>query len=777
MYIEHELIRAGNIEHRDYQSNIAESCLSRSTLVVLPTGLGKTIIALEVIASVLKDKGPKILFMAPTKPLVEQHAMFLRNNLLNENITVFTGEVGSAKRGKMWDENDIIVSTPQVIVNDILGSKISMDDVKLVVFDEAHRAVGDYAYVFVGKRCSELGILVMGMTASPGSQPEHIIEVCENLGIEGVEIRTEYDPDVVNYVHDIDTTWKRVEMPEEMMAITKELNEAYDEKVKELQRFGFLTAKKPVTKRDLMATGQEIRKKLRAGESPSLFTAISMQAQAMAINHAIDIAETQGPSALRSTFDRMEEKANAKGGTKASKLVVKNPHIIKAMAMTAHASFEHPKLKLALDVVEEQLRHHKDSRIILFTHYRDTTELMTRKLRGVEGARPIRFVGQASRGRDKGLKQKEQVEAIAKFSSGEYNVLVATSVAEEGLDIPSTDLVIFYEPVPSEIRMIQRRGRTGRKRAGKLVVLITKDTKDEAYYWASRSKEKRMHRELENLRSRLKDKIEVGAPRGEAFRSALETGLSDEDSSGGKVLGKDQKTIFDFKGSDEDKVQVLVDSRELVSKVVKELYGEGLTVKTARLEVADYVLSERVAVERKEVEDFIRSIIDGRLFQQAIEMSKEYQSPIMVIEGEDLFERTAMHEKAIFGALASLLADFHLPIIFTKNEIETARILSAIAKREHKEGKRIVGIRGEKGSMSLQDRQRFIIESLPNVSGTIASRLLAHFETVRNVVNADVEELMKVKGVGKATAEKIRKVLDGKYYLAEETREQGEKED
>jgi Fanconi anemia group M protein len=777
MYIEHELIRPGAIEHRDYQSNIAESCLSRSTLVVLPTGLGKTIIALQVIASVLKDKGPKILFMAPTKPLVEQHAAFLRNNLLNENITVFTGEVGSAKRGKMWNENDIIVSTPQVIVNDILGSKISMEDVKLVVFDEAHRAVGDYAYVFIGKRCSELGTLVMGMTASPGSQPEHIIEVCGNLGIEGVEIRTEYDPDVVSYVHDIEVNWKRVELPEEMKVLSKELKGAMDEQVKELQRFGFLEGKKFATTKDILLVGQEIRKKLRTGKSPSLFTAATVQALALKINHSIELLETQGPAALRNYFERLEEEANSKGSSRASRQVVKNPRMIKAKAMAAHASYDHPKLKVAIDVIGDQLKYNPDSRIILFTHFRDTAELAAREVGKIAGARSLRFVGQASRGRDKGLKQKEQVEAIAKFSSGERNVLVATSVAEEGLDIPSTDLVVFYEPIPSEIRTIQRRGRTGRRKAGKVVILMAKDSRDEAYYWASRSKEKRMHKELENLRSRLKDKIEVGAPRGEAFRSALETGLSDEGQSGGKVLGKDQKTIFDFKDTDEDKVQVLVDSRELVSKVVKELYAEGIIVKTARLEVADYVLSERVAVERKEVEDFIRSIIDGRLFQQAIEMSKEYQSPIMVIEGEDLFERTAMHEKAIFGALASLLADFHLPIIFTKNEVETARILTAIAKREHKEGKRIVGIRGEKGSMSLQDRQRFIVESLPNVSGTLASRLLAHFGTVRNVVNADVEELTKVKGVGKATAEKIRKVLDGQYYLAEKEEGRGKEQE
>jgi Fanconi anemia group M protein len=720
-FVEHELVKADTIERRDYQLNIAFSCVKRSTLIVLPTGLGKTVIALIVIADVLKNKGPKVLFLAPTKPLVEQHASFLRKNLLNDNVAVFTGEVGTGKRAKLWAETDIIVSTPQVIVNDILGSKIDLKDVKLVIFDEAHRATGDYAYVFIGQRCRELDPLALGMTASPGSRPERIVEVCENLNIEGVEIRSEYDNDVVPYVHDISVDWKRVDMPEEIKAISKKLREALNEQVKELRKFGFLAERRFVGTKDILMVGQEIRKKLHEGKSPSLFTAASTQAVAMKINHALEIAETQGPSALSSYFDRMEEESRSKGSSKASKRAVGNPKVIEAMNIAKHSRVEHPKLKLAVDVVSEQLRQKKDSRIIMFTHYRDTAELVTKEMMKIEGARPVKFVGQATRGRDKGLRQKEQVETIERFSEGEYNILVATSVAEEGLDIPSTDLVVFYEPIPSEIRTIQRRGRTGRKRAGKVVILITKDSRDEAYYWSSKRKENKMHQELEDLRSRLRDKLVVGMPSGEAFRAALSAG----ESSDVVKVEKGQKVLTDFEaGEDEKKTEVVVDTRELGSKVVKEMYAEGISVTTRRLEVADFILSERVAVERKEVGDFIKSIIDGRLFQQVISMKREYQSPVLIIEGEGLFQKTAMHEKAIYGALASLVADFNLPLIFTKDETETAHVLTAIAKREHKEGRKILGIRGEKGGMNLQERQRFIVESLPNISGTIANRLL-----------------------------------------------------
>jgi Fanconi anemia group M protein len=122
-------------------------------------------------------------------------------------------------------------------------------------------------------------------------------------------------------------------------------------------------------------------------------------------------------------------------------------------------------------------------------------------LEDVPGAKAVRFVGQASKREDIGLSQDEQKQIIEDFRNKEYNFLVCTSVGEEGLDIPSVDMVVFYEPVPSEIRKIQREGRTGRKRAGKVVVLITKNTMDESRYWASHYKQKRMRKALEDMKT------------------------------------------------------------------------------------------------------------------------------------------------------------------------------------------------------------------------------------------------------------------------------------
>ena len=161
-----------------------------------------------------------------------------------------------------------------------------------------------------------------------------------------------------------------------------------------------------------------------------------------------------------------------------------------------------------------------DSKIIVFTHYRETAETVTRELSKLPGIKPVRFVGQSSKGEDIGLRQKEQVDILEKFKKGDINVIVATSIGEEGLDIPQVDLVVFYEPVPSEIRTIQRRGRTGRRYEGKVAVLVTRDTRDEAYLYSARRKERRMHMELDRLRKELKQKIFVGTPGGETFVTA-----------------------------------------------------------------------------------------------------------------------------------------------------------------------------------------------------------------------------------------------------------------
>lgn len=768
------MIVPDSVEERHYQMAIADSAMKMSTLVVLPTGLGKTIIAALVVAETLRTKRGKVLFMAPTKPLVEQHARFIRDHIICESPAIFTGEIAPAKRREMWESNQIIAATPQVISNDIVSGQIDLNDVSLIVFDEAHRAVGDYAYVFIGERYRKVKSgHSMGMTASPGNDPKKILEVCDNLGIQAVEIRHEYDPDVVKYVHDIVLKWIEIEVPAEMREVIVHLKKAQDEQVEKLRKNGYLKKTGYISMKDLIAAQRVIRGELQAESKPSnAFAGATTIAITMKINHALELVETQGVSALKSYFEKLIKDATSKGASRAAKETIALPKVqmaMKAINVLDARSVESPKLVRVKKLVVAQLNQKPDSRIIVFTHYRETAELVSNELASISIIKPAKFVGQATKGADKGMNQKKQVDLIDRFKAGEFNVLVATSVAEEGLDIPSTDLVIFYEPVPSEIRSIQRRGRTGRNSSGKVFILISKDTRDVAYYWSSKNKESKMHKELEKLRKDLQKDLKVGGPVAPSFESAAGRSVSAraETARQEPEPEKNQRTLGSFEPGEpkQERLRIIADTREFKSSVVRHLAVKDIIVESKQLDIGDYLVSERVGVERKEVEDFIASIMDGRLFQQVKALKRAYMSPLIIIEGQDLYSRRLSAE-AIRGTLAAITVDFGVPIMFTANDSETAEFILTLVKREAAEG-RIPGIRGEKGTMLIQERQQFIIEGFPNISGIIAQRLLSHFGSVKAILEATDEELMEVKGVGKGIAKGIRETIEARYYSKE----------
>ncbi len=771
MAIEHELIKPGSVEERDYQVNIAAVAERESTLVVLPTGMGKTIVALLVIADVLQKGKGKVLFMAPTKPLVEQHAGFLRQHLLGYEPAVFTGEVPPPGRAKSWRESRVIVSTPQVIENDLAERRTSLADVDLVIFDEAHRAVGDYAYVAIGKKYQERsGGLVLGMTASPGYDVAKIAEVCENLGITGVEIRSELDEDVVKYTQDVKTEYVAVNVQEGMSGPVYLLKQIFDEQIAKLRGFGYLDPKKTATTRDLLEAGSVIRAKLNSGrKSFQLFRAASTQALAMKINHAVELAETQGRGALENYFDKLVREGEEKGGSKASRDLVKDARFQQARTLLYGMKREHPKLEKLVPIIRQQFLSKPDSRVIVFTHYRDTCDLVTQKLEGVESFRPVRFVGQASKGEDIGLKQKEQKEIIEKFQRGDYNILVSTSIAEEGLDIPSTDLVLFYEPVPSEIRTIQRRGRTGRRRAGRVIVLVTRNTKDEAYFWSSRKKELQMRRELNSLRRKLRTRKglpdEPRPPAPKLTKVQIEDMMAkpetEKESMSLRVSEqKGQKSLGHFREG--GLIESLTVSPRILKSGVREALAEmGFATEEAELEDADIVVSKRVAIAFRTVDQFIKEMTDESITSTLAKLKHEYLHPILIVQGESAGNGEKDGNAAVYDALSPLLSDFHMPVLSTTNARETATAIRALFRQE--EAKLSKETKGVQTTLDVQSRQMFLVQGLPNVSATLAQRLLERFGSVKGIADANVEELMKVDGIGRVIAEGIHMVLRKKF--------------
>jgi ERCC4-related helicase len=502
------------IKPREYQKRIFETCKEKNCLVVLPTGLGKTLIALMLAVERLnKFPEEKIVFLSPTKPLAEQHINYFKKNLpeLFADMQLFTGLVKAQKRKEIWQTADIIFSTPQCIANDIRKNLYNLSNVSLLIEDEAHRCIKNYDYNFIAQKYKEQAKnqRIIGLTASPGSDQSKIKTICQNLSIKEVELRTRESPDVKEYLQELEFEKTVVEFPPEFQEMKHILQKLFDRYIEELRYRKVLYG--PVTKISLI----ELQKKImgtisRGNKNYNYLLGASACAQAIKIQHALELLETQTLESFNKYLKNLFQQA-AKQQSKGVVKLVSNPEFnfvyMQSNELLAKGR-EHPKIEKLIETVKSEKRPNKKTRIIVFTQFRDSATAILNKLKQIEGIKPKIFVGQAKRGEGKnltGLNQKEQKKIIEEFSSGEINVLIATSIAEEGLDIPEVNAVIFYEPIPSAIRAIQRAGRTARLMKGKLIVLITKGTRDETYYYASRAREKRMHKAIDSIKQDLKD--------------------------------------------------------------------------------------------------------------------------------------------------------------------------------------------------------------------------------------------------------------------------------
>lgn len=497
-----------NIKPREYQEKIFETCRDKNCLVVLPTGIGKTLIALMLaIERMKKFPKEKILFLAPTRPLAQQHLNTFKKHLpeLFATMELFTGKVQAEKRRKIWQSADIIFSTPQCIENDLKNSLYDLSNVSLLVEDECHRCIKNYSYTYVAQKYLEQAQnpRILGLTASPGHEKEHIKKICENLSIEAVEIRTRESEDVKEYLQELKFETVKIDFPEELDNIRQLIKKISDKKIEELRNRKLLFM--PATKKNLLELQHKIMRAIATGNKHfNLLAGASACATAIKLQHALELLETQTLYSLQQYFFSMFEQARNKK-SRAIQQLIKQPEFnlayTKLIELVARKT-EHPKLSKLKEIVESEIKN-KKAKLIVFAQYRDTLAKICKTLNEIKGVNARVFIGQARKGEGKeetGMTQREQQQLLFEFSSGLVNVLCATSIGEEGLDLPEVNAVIFYEPIPSAIRTIQRRGRTARLQPGKLIILITKKTRDESYYWAAFHKEKKMYKAIDSIK-------------------------------------------------------------------------------------------------------------------------------------------------------------------------------------------------------------------------------------------------------------------------------------
>lgn len=488
-----------NLKPRDYQKNIFSACKEKSSLVILPTGIGKTAISIMLSVHRLNNfNNSKVIICSPTKPLCSQHLKSFSDhtNIPQEKITLYTGASNPKDRAKLWDNSIVVIATPQTILSDLKNNRINMENISLLTIDEAHRSRMKFANTIVASfyNAQSKYPLVLGLTASPGSSREKIDEICNNLNIQSIEIRTEDDEDVKPYMQEKKISFVKLQLPNEYKEIKNFIEEVYFASLESLKSFGLTKPKKIVNKKDLLLLRKYIESQLKSGNKAAYY-GLSLVAQAMKLDHAVDLLETQGLEPLSEYWKKLKDDK-----TKAAKSIITNKSIEKAVQKTQELIDNknyHPKLTSLKELIDQSLESDRNSRFIIFANYRDSVKSIVSFLNNFNNIKAIELMGQKE-----GITQKMQIENINKFELGEYNVLVGTSIGEEGLHIGEASIAIFYDSVSSEIRSIQRSGRVGRIKSGKIIFLMTENSRDEAFYWSAKRKEKSMKKTVQEIKNR-----------------------------------------------------------------------------------------------------------------------------------------------------------------------------------------------------------------------------------------------------------------------------------
>lgn len=541
-----------NLPIRDYQYSIVNRAIFHNVLVALPTGLGKTFIASTVMLNFLRwFPKLKIIFMAPTKPLVAQQikACCGITGIPSSKVAILLDRTRK-NRAEIWDEKSVFFTTPQVVENDLTAGIVDPKLVVLLVVDEAHRSKGNYAYNNVVKFISRFSksFRILALTATPAADVEGVQEIVNNLHISYVEVRTERSIDIFKYLKRKKIERITADLSDEVTWAIDQICRAAAPILKTANEKGIYDIQDPLKINAFTAMDAQQRLVRNQGIPEGLKWANYFILQLLiVIGQCLRRLNIYGVRAFYLYFLEKYTEFNAKynSGKLKNHMAAKfytNPGIKELMSkcqtLVDDPNFlGHRKLEIVIFELSSffEKTWHEDSRVIIFTEFRQSALDIVRAIENsssTEGSsqrkalRPHIFIGQAkekekfdeaaflSKGKKKkapkdtdaapakkassgkkaaqkdlpkgaqeatsseqaqisGMNQKMQKELIRQFKKGDYNVLVATSIGEEGLDIGEVDLIICYDLTSSPIKNVQRMGRTGRNRDGKVILLFS----------------------------------------------------------------------------------------------------------------------------------------------------------------------------------------------------------------------------------------------------------------------------------------------------------------
>lgn len=817
--LSHPRLRDG-VEARAYQLVAAKQAISGSTLLVMPTGLGKTAVQWMAMANALNGNG-KIVLVAPTTGLVAQQARMARDfiDIEPEKIVTMTGNDRPAKREQIWEEAKIVMATPHVIRNDGRSGRILLSDIDLLIVDEAHHATGSDSMAQLGDMYLEASskAMILAATASPGVKSGKVLEVIQRLGIERLHVTKREDDLVQPYITSMDIIQHQLNIPEQLNEIIRPLRILEAEEAEFLMRTGFLIKAGRVTTAAIEEAHRRASAAIGRGDARG-YDAAKRIGDLRRLHRLIDLLETQGLHCAIKYLDRARENKDRKTKRFLSMGAVSDLYRERKEQIECH-----PKPSLVTKLVNDGLEN--DGKVIVFTEYRDTVDNLLEILNSKDSIRAGRFVGQASKGSQIGMKQKEQIAQLEKFKEGELNVLVATSVGEEGLDVPAADSVILYEPVPSAIRAIQRRGRTARQRDGDVHILIAKGTRDEYVQHAAMKREQSMYRTLESLKkqsrlpkrappkSNVLDDFSVDGKDVNIFISSEEKRLYRQPevvetkprpikkSKPDEIIlpnrPRNQRSLADFSANTEEnktqdwwkpvldgtinhereleinsaeaaQTEVLANSLESESNAMIAIdHREGNSTLPAMLKLHGHSITlESLPVGDIRISDRIlierktaRDLVDSIIDGRLLQQARRLHSaaPRPLLIVESL-ETDRVHPNAVHGAMAWITLDLGLPVLMTGSPEQTARFVSIVAKREA----RILDLLISHSRRGYVEPEKSAIKAasaeIMDIIGGVENKSVLAKRWGEDVIKKRVQIIAELPGIGPITARKIMDV-------------------
>jgi Fanconi anemia group M protein len=743
-YVEHEYIKKNQIEYREYQFASMKHAVNENTLVVLPTGTGKTAIALLTSAEWLKkERDCKIVFLAPTKPLVFQHEKYFSENLnINPlHIKALSGEIPPEKRRELWT-GQIILATPQVVYNDLIKKYVAPRDNWLFIFDEAHRAVKDHSYVKVARIITEnRRPRILALTASPGDV-DKTKEIMRNLYIERLIVLTRSDEQLKKYLQPIKTAILDVDPPPSLKYALSLIEEAINKRLDKLgelikdQRSGFKLSFKTISFTKLDNIRNKIEELYMEGgiEREKRKHIKLIISQLIYLDKLLGYLETYSYKLFLRYYEELRRKATRRRVT--VEKILMNDNNLKEAYLLIESLYEkghkHPKIIRLVNFLKEN-----KEKTLVFVGMKEVTMEIIEMLRE-NNIQSTYLIGQLRNKGELGMRQREQIGALNQFRKGTYRVLVATHIGEEGLDISEVNNVIFYDNPISAIRRIQREGRTGRTQPGRIYFLFLKGTRDEARYWIGRKMERKLIEQLKALKPTF---------------ISIEKGIKPLSEFISKKKEEAKKSEL---------AKVIVDYRERSGKIVEYLRERGVDIELKELPVGDYMVG-RYLIERKTMLDLAQSIIDGRVFQQLKELKRQNAEIVLIIEGKTIDFTKRLDERVLAGILISIIEDYKVPIYRTATDRESAEIIYTLLQRQIVERKEYHRIRLERKPLEIYEIQKFLLAGIPGIDSVLADKLLTKFGTLEKLAKASLKELVKVEGIGENLAKRIYNVFHETY--------------